>query len=188
MQAKQLDKATFGYDFRETSSSSHQSVVKKVKKSDISATFDHQGVQTNIFLLLTPTFPFSAHPLLCSNYEGDERLVLTCLLVAGAYLCIKAYGEANLTFSLRAALSLCPADFTEAGEQLLCQSRLDAAASEQRYSECASDGTCVCKPPYNKPVADVYPCEPHPCPLSSLLRQTPSTLLACYTPSHCHSV
>lgn len=42
-QAKQLDTATFGYDFRETSSSSHESVVKKVKKSDISATFDHQG-------------------------------------------------------------------------------------------------------------------------------------------------
>ena len=43
MQAKPLEKATFGYDFRETSSSSHQQVVKKVKKSDISATFDHQG-------------------------------------------------------------------------------------------------------------------------------------------------
>lgn len=42
-QAKELDTATFGYDFRETSSSSHESVVKKVKKSDMSANFDHQG-------------------------------------------------------------------------------------------------------------------------------------------------
>lgn len=43
MQAKPLEKATFSYDFRETSSSSHAQVVKKVKKSDVSATFDHQG-------------------------------------------------------------------------------------------------------------------------------------------------
>ena len=45
LQAKPLEKATFGYDFRETSSSSHEQVVKKVKKSDVSATFDHQGEQ-----------------------------------------------------------------------------------------------------------------------------------------------
>ena len=45
LQAKPLEKATFGYDFRETSSSSHEHVVKKVKKSDVSATFDHQGEQ-----------------------------------------------------------------------------------------------------------------------------------------------
>ena len=43
LQAKPLEKATFSYDFRETSSSSHAQVVKKVKKSDVSATFDHQG-------------------------------------------------------------------------------------------------------------------------------------------------
>ncbi|EIE26855.1 hypothetical protein COCSUDRAFT_39831 [Coccomyxa subellipsoidea C-169] len=116
-QAKQLDTATFGYDFRETSSSSHESVVKKVKKSDISATFDHQGV----------------------------------------YLCVKAYGEANLTYSLRATLSQCPADFNKEGEQLLCSSPLNGPASEQRYSQCLSDGTCACKPPYNKPIEDVYP-------------------------------
>lgn len=48
MQAKELDTATFGYDFRETSSSSHESVVKKVKKSDISATFDHQGARLHV--------------------------------------------------------------------------------------------------------------------------------------------
>ena len=43
LQAKPLEKATFSYDFRETSSSSHAQVVKKVKKSDVSASFDHQG-------------------------------------------------------------------------------------------------------------------------------------------------
>lgn len=50
MQAKPLDKATFGYDFRETSSASHESVVKKVKKSDISTTFDHKGATASCFV------------------------------------------------------------------------------------------------------------------------------------------
>ena len=44
MQAKQLDRQTFVYDFRETSSSTHQSVVKKVRKAEFNATtFDHSG-------------------------------------------------------------------------------------------------------------------------------------------------
>ena len=44
LQPKGLDRQTFPYDFRETSSSSHQSVVKKVSKADFSASgFDHQG-------------------------------------------------------------------------------------------------------------------------------------------------
>ena len=44
LQPKGLDRQTFPYDFRETSSSSHQSVVKKVNKADFSASgFDHQG-------------------------------------------------------------------------------------------------------------------------------------------------
>ena len=43
-QAKPLDRQTFMYDFRETSSSTHQSVVKKVQKADFNATtFDHSG-------------------------------------------------------------------------------------------------------------------------------------------------
>lgn len=81
------------------------------------------------------------------------------VVCTGVYLCVKAYGEANLTYSLRATLSQCPADFTKEGEQLLCSSPLHGPASEQRYSQCLSDGTCVCNPPYNKPVEDVYPCE-----------------------------
>lgn len=83
---------------------------------------------------------------------------------AGVYLCVKAYGEVNLTYSLRAALSDCPADFTSGGEQLLCSSPLTGDASQQRYSQCAPDGTCVCKPPYDKPVDGVYPCEDPPPP------------------------
>ena len=51
LQAKPLEKATFSYDFRETSSSSHAHVVKKVKKSDVSATFDHQG-DAHLYLLI----------------------------------------------------------------------------------------------------------------------------------------
>ena len=78
---------------------------------------------------------------------------------AGVYLCIKAYGEVNLTYALRATLSDCPADFSAAGQQLLCSSPVDGDASQQRYTQCAADGTCVCKPPYDKPVEDVYPCE-----------------------------
>ena len=93
-----------------------------------------------------------------------------CCGHAGAYLCAKAYGEANLTYSLRATLSICPADFTASGEELLCSSPLTADASQQRYSACLPDGTCACKPPYAKPVENVYPCESPPpmmchCPL-----------------------
>lgn len=54
MQAKPLEKATFGYDFRETSSSSHEQVVKKVKKSDVSTTFDHQGEHSPLTYLCDP--------------------------------------------------------------------------------------------------------------------------------------
>ncbi len=68
----------------------------------------------------------------------------------------------NLTYSLRATLSDCPADFLPSGEQLLCSSPLSGDPSEQRYTQCAPDGTCVCKPPYDKPVDNVYPREVFP--------------------------
>lgn len=94
------------------------------------------------------------------NSKQRCQISTSVQICSGAYLCVKAYGDANLTFSLRAALSLCPADFTPAGEQLLCSSSIasgDPAAL--RYSACQADGTCVCKPPYAKPVESVYPCE-----------------------------
>ena len=70
------------------------------------------------------------------------------------FICVKAYGSANLTYSLRAVPTMCPADFTAEGEQLLCSSRI--GRDEQRHSGCAPDGTCQCKPPYAKPVPSVY--------------------------------
>lgn len=82
-------------------------------------------------------------------------------MAAGAYLCVKAYGDSNLTFSMRASLTLCPADFTATGKQLLCSSPLDADASQKRFTACQADGTCVCKAPWAKPVENVYPCEPY---------------------------
>jgi hypothetical protein len=43
-QVKGLDRQTSQYDFRETSSSSHTRVVKKVNKADFAASaFDYQG-------------------------------------------------------------------------------------------------------------------------------------------------
>ena len=154
MQAKTLEKATFGYDFRETSSSSHEQVVKKVKKSDVSATFDHQG-EPKCSLSLKLSYKYLL------GYSAFHHPPRDCChsFHAGVYLCIKAYGEVNLTYSLRATLSDCPADFSSTGEQLVCSSPLNGDPSQQRYTECASDGTCVCKPPYDKPVDNVYPRE-----------------------------
>ena len=114
---------------------------------------------------------FAAHHAFCMSTKKTYAAALvikkpfmliecTC---AGVYLCIKAYGEVNLTYALRATLSDCPADFLAAGQQLLCSSPVDGDASQQRYTQCAADGTCVCKPPYDKPVEDVYPCEPLLC-------------------------
>lgn len=78
----------------------------------------------------------------------------------GAYLCVKAYGDSNLTYSLRATTSTCPSDFTATGDQLLCSSPLSTFDPAQlRYSACLADGTCLCKAPYAKPVESVYPRE-----------------------------
>lgn len=73
---------------------------------------------------------------------------------AGVFICVKAYGSANLTYSLRAVPTMCPADFTAEGAQLQCSSLV--GRGEQRHSGCAPDGTCLCKPPYAKPVPSVY--------------------------------
>ncbi len=75
---------------------------------------------------------------------------LTAVLAAGLFICVKAYGSANLTFSLRAVPTMCPADFTAAGEQLLCSSLI--GSGEQRHSGCSPEGTCQCLAPYAKPV------------------------------------
>ncbi|KAK9843435.1 hypothetical protein WJX81_002486 [Elliptochloris bilobata] len=114
---KAVDTATFAYDFRETSSSTHRSVVKKVSRH----AFDRPGQ--------------------AMDYTG-------------VFICVKAYGSANLTYSLRAVPTMCPADFTPQGDQLLCSSLV--GRGEQRHSGCSADGTCQCLAPYAKPVASVY--------------------------------
>ena len=75
-------------------------------------------------------------------------------LFAGVHLCIKAYGEKNLTFSLRATITKCPGDFTSTGEQMVCST--PTSASDKRYTGCNDDGTCSCKEPYAKPLEYTY--------------------------------
>ena len=83
--------------------------------------------------------------------------------VPGVYLCVKAYGDVPLTYSLRASLSKCPGDFTDAGESVECSSLVNS--SDKRFTGCNDDGTCQCKAPYQKPLATTYSggypaCEP----------------------------
>ena len=75
-------------------------------------------------------------------------------LFAGVHLCIKAYGEKNLTFSLRATITKCPGDFTSTGERMECSTPI--SASDKRYTGCNDDGTCSCKEPYAKPLEYTY--------------------------------
>lgn len=73
------------------------------------------------------------------------------------YLCVKAYGEANVTYALRATVTRCPSDFTEAGQQLVCSSPV-GVPTQKRYSECSDKGECMCNPPYARPVEHPYDC------------------------------
>lgn len=75
---------------------------------------------------------------------------------AGVYMCVRAYGAAPSTYSMRAVYTMCPADFTEAGEQLICSSPVNAPDSQKRYTSCSSDGLCNCKGQYAKPLPEVY--------------------------------
>lgn len=77
-----------------------------------------------------------------------------CLPLAGVYLCIKAYGDVSLNFSLRAAVSQCPGDFSNTGDRMECSSPV--SASDKRYTGCNDDGTCICSPPYQKPIPQPY--------------------------------
>ena len=71
-------------------------------------------------------------------------------------MCVKAYGTVVSTYSLKAVYTLCPADFTEDGEQMICSSPVTAPDSEKRYTSCSSEGLCNCKAPYAKPLPEVY--------------------------------
>lgn len=74
--------------------------------------------------------------------------------MVGVYLCVKAYGGEQLSFSLRATLTQCPADFTDTGERMICSAAV--SSPEKRHSGCNADGTCICIAPYLKPPVETY--------------------------------
>ena len=76
---------------------------------------------------------------------------------AGAYLCIRAYGQSAASFALRATLDRCPSSFAEDGTPIMCGTRRDTPEADRRYSECTAAGECVCTGEYAKPVPEVYP-------------------------------
>lgn len=84
------------------------------------------------------------------------RSSLTVMHVAGAYLCVRAYGNVASTYSLKAVYTQCPSDFTLEGEQMVCSSKTNAPVLEQRHTSCTADGTCNCKAPFAKPLPEVY--------------------------------
>ena len=76
----------------------------------------------------------------------------------GVVVCAHAYGTTALTFSLKATLDPCPNTFSYAdGTPLMCHSPKDASEEDRRYTECTAQGECVCKPPFARPVAEVFP-------------------------------
>ena len=79
---------------------------------------------------------------------------MTTVVSAGLYLCVKAYGQEQLSFTLRATLTQCPADFSKTGERMECSSVL--SSPDRRHTGCTAEGTCLCKPPYAKPPMDIY--------------------------------
>lgn len=114
--AKAPDPSGHGFDFQDTSSASHPTILKSVKRPDA------QG----------------------SGWEG-------------AYLCVRAYGAAPITFTLHATLTPCPASFDAAtATPLQCQTAEGASEKERRYSECSAEGECMCTGPYERPVPTVF--------------------------------
>ncbi|DBB04188.1 hypothetical protein WJX77_010421 [Trebouxia sp. C0004] len=75
---------------------------------------------------------------------------------SGAYLCVKGYGSTATTYALRADYTRCPSDFTDDGQEMMCSSLVSAPESGKRYTGCSADGMCTCKPPYQKPLPEVY--------------------------------
>ena len=77
---------------------------------------------------------------------------------AGYYLCVHNYpGTGSLTFSLKATKDACRVSFNHLGNPLVCSTPRDAPEEAKKYSECSASGECICKPPYAKPVDNVYP-------------------------------
>ncbi len=95
-------------------------------------------------------------PVLCSRFAAD-----CCLLGSGAYLCVKGYGSTATTYALQADYTRCPSDFTDDGQEMMCSSLVSASESGKRYMGCSADGVCSCKPPYQKPLPEVYEGKSH---------------------------
>ncbi len=95
-------------------------------------------------------------PMLCPCFAAD-----CCLLGSGAYLCVKGYGSTATTYALRADYTRCPSDFTDDGQEMMCSSLVSAPESGTRYTGCSADGVCTCKPPYQKPLPEVYKGKSH---------------------------
>ena len=94
---------------------------------------------------------------------------LTCSsLLAGLWLCVKAYGSYPIIFSLKANATQCPSNYDARGGLRVCNSPVTPGGSpepsrgEQRYSQCTPEGICVCKGQYRQPAAEVYPGESCP--------------------------
>ena len=94
-QAKPLDRQTFVYDFRETSSSTHQSVVKKVRKAEFNATtFDHSGDNQLLpcasFMLLSQelSLPCASFMLLSQELSSSHALFTTAKESSELLLCL----------------------------------------------------------------------------------------------------
>ena len=51
----------------------------------------------------------------CNNQQAPTLLPRHPYFSAGAYLCVRAYGAAPVSFSLKATLDRCPSDFDEDG-------------------------------------------------------------------------
>lgn len=92
----------------------------------------------------------------CVFYDVCCRHLTCYFWNSGAYLCVKGYGSTASTYALRASYTKCPSDFTEDGREMMCSSLIDASESEKRYTGCSADGMCSCKPPYQKPLLEVY--------------------------------
>lgn len=95
-------------------------------------------------------------PVLCPCFAAD-----CCLWGSGAYLCVKGYGSTASTYALRADYTRCPSDFTDDGQEMMCSSLVSAPESGKRYTGCSADGMCTCKPPYQKPLPEVYEGKSH---------------------------
>lgn len=78
----------------------------------------------------------------------------------GYYLCVHNYpGTGSLEFSLKATKDVCRVSFSryDGGEPLVCSSPRNASEEDKRYTDCkTTSGDCICKPPYAKPVENVY--------------------------------